>query len=341
MNTKRKLSWKQKLHFGSKRQRAAAKAKLSGHRKRTLANRGGLRHVKKQSRKAGHSTSVHPSLLKDAKYKYKRRKSIERYNARKERLGNVGEILTVSIPEAFSGNPGKLKGKIKSMARKSRKRVLAGKRVARTRARRRVSKVSNFGVQHSQRTRRNPSVVRTRTVYRTRSRNPRKRRMHRRNPGGFRLGRVGQIGGILAGAAVTGLVTKMLPASLTNGFVGYITTAITALVQGKIVGKVTKNRNLGSSFTTGGFVLLGLRVIGDMFPSLGAYIPFSLRGGMGIIANTQGFAVPLVNQPGSMGSYITPGFVRQAFPVAATGMAGVSMASGGSLMSARRTGRAN
>ncbi len=313
---KRRLTLAQKLHFGSKRQRVAAKLALSNKR---------------------HKKRTNPPSIKRrvTKGSYKRRRHTRR-------ISNVGEILTVSIPGI---NPGKRKGS-KTMARRHSKAKLIRKGTYRRRrrsvvnpyrARRRRRSVVNRG--HRRRTRRNPSVVRTRTVYRNRGR----RRTHR-NPsrvGGS--GTVMKIVGTIGGAVVTGMVTKMLPSSLSTGVIGYITTAIVAVAQGKVAGKVFKSTALGNNMVFGGFFMLALRVIGDMFPSLSPYIPFSLSGGrgMGLIANTQGFAVPLVPRNGSMGTYITPGFVSAAIPAPTTGMSGVQNMQGGSLLSGRRSGRSN
>jgi len=205
--------------------------------------------------------------------------------------------------------------------------------VARVHRRRRRAVVHH----HRRRRRSNPGVV-------VRYRNRGVRRHHHRrrgNPGGrsFFSGSFGKVAGVLGGAAVTGVLTKMVPASINTGIMGYVSTGVVAFLQGKIVGKVFKNASLGNDMVVGGLVYLGLRILSDMFPSLAAYIPFSMNG-MGLITSSN-FYVPQVPLPGSMASFVRPAGVPAAVVMpASSGMHGVVTNSAGSRLSMRRMGRA-
>jgi len=311
---KRKLSPLQKLFFGSKRVRAAAKAakgrkRVSNPRK---AKPKGLYHDSK-------------GLVKRYKTRSGVRKAWKKKGGREGGyyIANPSRIMTVSIPGL--SNPGK--GRKKTVARKSRKT-----RKVSIRRRRRVSNPFKARRVHQ----------RKRYTRRRRLSNPvtyhRRRRVHnrrRRNPSRSSvLGGAGKIGAMFAGGAVTHFVTNMLPASFTQGFLGYITTALVAVTQGKVVGSITKKPGLGNAMTLGGFFYLGLKVVGDFVPSVGAMLPFSLRG-MGLIAPSS-FYVPQVNRAGSMGTFIRPSAVPAYVPVSA-GMKGIIGNAG--YAPARRQGR--
>ena len=307
---KRKLSPAQIRFFGTKRQRAALKAR--GHRKRT-ANSGkfSIRRTKKRI-KSRTSSPWKESFVRTVK------------KSRRRRTGNPSRILTLSLPTI--NNPRKKRSKKTTMAR-TKRRVHRRKRVANPVRRRRVTAVRRR--RHTRRS--NPATAKV--VYRYRK-NRARRRTHRRNPSMLR-GRAGSIGGMLAGAATTYFVVGMLPASLTTGMIGWATIGAVALVQGKVVGGVFKKAALGRDMTTGGLLYLGLRVISDVFPSIGGYLPFSLKGGMGLIAPSS-FYVPQVNQAGSMGSFIRPS--AAGMPVAVVSGGGMSGINSGN-RSVRRVGR--
>jgi hypothetical protein len=277
---KRKLSPKQIAIFGTKRQKAALKASRS----RKRSNPGLKQYINrkvKRARKSGYK----------AKAVYYRKRS----EARAVRASNPSRILTLSLPNVL-GNPSRKKRSKNNMAKsrvhRRRQRTANPKRVYRHKRRATVNPIRHH------RRRRNPS---TKVVYRYRKHASRMN-YRRRNP--VRLGGIGKIGGILAGAGVTFFVDKMLPASLTSGFIGYVTTAAVAMLQGKVIGGVIKNRAFGNDMVTGGFIYLAVKVVGDLFPSLGAYLPFSLKG-MGIIGASS-FYQPQVNMPGSMASFVRP-----------------------------------
>jgi hypothetical protein len=157
---------------------------------------------------------------------------------------------------------------------------------------------------------------------RRRARNPHRRHHRRghRNPG-MLTGNVGAVVGVLGGAAVTKIVTGLLPAGLTQGLMGTVATGITAVVVGRGVGTMTKNRQLGNWMTLGGLLIVALEAINKYLPSL--QLPFGLTGnGMGLITSSN-FYVPQVNQPGSMASFVTPAGIPVGLPAGAAGMHGL------------------
>ena len=295
---KRKLSPLQKLFFGSKRQRAAVAKKQKNPTPRVVIKRNVL---KKKAFKKIDSYFV----------KKRKRRVINK---------NPSRILTISLPKI--SNPGNKKKGNTQMVR--RKKYHRRKKVSNP-----VAKVTRRNRRYTRR-----HVARRNPVYRKHTRRVYHRR-HRRNPSRASvMGGFGKFGGMLGGAAVTHVVTGMLPVTLTSGFIGYVTTALVAVLQGKVIGGVLRKPALGKAMTNGGFFYLGLKVLADFFPSVGQYIPFGLKG-MGIIGPSS-FYVPQVNQPGSMATFIPPAGLPLAVPVAAgmKGIAGNTFAAGG-----RRTGR--
>ena len=174
-------------------------------------------------------------------------------------------------------------------------------------------------------------------VYRYRGRRHRShnRGRRRRNPFGFGGGGdVQAVTGIIAGAAVTRLLTGFVPAQYNTGIPGYIITAIAAVLQGQVVGKVAKSPQFGKYMTWGGLTYLGLRIINDMIPSISGYLPFGLQG-LGLISPSPGFFSPQVFGPG--GSVILPASVQAA--MAASGSKGMHGTTDGfGLNSASRRG---
>ena len=303
---KRKLSPLQKLFFGSKRQRTAAKAS----KKRSNPS---IRESKKKWLKSGDES--HKKLM-GSLYKFHARRSkadrkgkgkewAEKYYSKKR---NPSRIMTISL-----NNPGT-------------KRKKGTTQMAKTRKRRYTRRKKNSSYHRRQR---NPVSYRkhTRRVYH--------RRSNRRNPSKASvMSGVGKFGGVLGGAALTHLVNGMLPATLTTGVIGYVTTALVATMQGKLVGSLLKKPALGKAMTTGGYFYLGLKVIADFFPSVGQYLPFGLKG-MGILTPSN-FYVPQVPVNGSMASFVAPAALPAAIPVAA-GMRGINPTN--MLSATRRTGR--
>ncbi len=237
------------------------------------------------------------------------------------RTGNPSRIMTISL-----NNPGTKRKKGTTQMAKSRKR--------RYTRRKKHTMHNSTPIRRKRRTsyhrrRRNPVSYRkhTRRVYH--------RRSNRRNPSKASvMSGVGKFGGVLGGAALTHLVNGMLPTTLTTGVIGYVTTALVATMQGKLVGSLLKKPALGKAMTTGGYFYLGLKVIADFFPSVGQYLPFGLKG-MGIITPSN-FYVPQVPVNGSMANFIAPAALPAAIPVAA-GMRGINPTN--MLSATRRTGR--
>jgi hypothetical protein len=296
---RKRMTAKQIKFFGTKRQRAALGRKRSNpkRRKRNFSLRG-------LTRKLGIS--------------------------RKRRKRNVGTILTV-FPAGM--NPGRKRRKRVSRRRRNRsKRVIIvnkGVTMARSRKRRRVARrVVHHRRRRANRARRRRNVSYVgrirRGVYKYR--NPRRRRRHhnvrryhrRRNPG-MLSGLGGQILGVVGGATLTKIASGFLPASLQTGVLGYLSIGAVAVLQGKLVGKVTKSPALGKDMMVGGLVYLTIKILNDFIPSIGGSLGLS---GMGLLAPSS-FYVPQV-PAGTMGSFVTPAGVTNAMPmVTAQGTAGM------------------
>lgn len=296
---KRRMTLKQKLHFGTARQRAAAKVAMKGRRH-------------------------NPASRKRRKTAYSQIKRV-RIKKQIRRASNVGEIITIKPLERISnsGATKRKKGKItkSNMARRKRRSSSGTHRRRRANPgapRRRRRTVAAAPVHHRRRVRRrrsNPSMVRT--VYRNRGVARRRRSVRRHRNPGMVSGDFGRAISIVGGAIVTKFVTDMLPASINSGIPGYIATAVVAVLQGKAIGKILKNPVLGKDMTTGGFVYLSLRVAQDFLPSFN--LPFGLKG-MGLVGPSS-FYVPQVPINGNMGTYMLPPAVSGA--IAAGGMQGV------------------
>ena len=311
----RRMTAKQIKFFGTKRQRAALKARRS--------NPGGVHKIMRRLRKSLGTSSKVAAYKSSPKLRYKMRSSAARYGAKEH---NIGEILTI-----LPGNPGRKrstkKRSVSSMARRRTKRRVSN--VGHRRRRRNYGTVVGRSFSHTRihrRKRRNPGKV---VVYRYRGRrhNPRRHYGRRRNPGMFG-GTFGKVLGVIGGAAVTKVAMGYVPMALSGGFVGYLSTAIVAMLQGKLIGKVTRNAALGNDMTIGGFTYLAIKVLNDFVPSLGIGLSGLGGRGMGILTPSN-FYVPQVNMPGSMARFVAPAGIPVA--AAATGMRGIG--------SARRVGR--
>lgn len=169
--------------------------------------------------------------------------------------------------------------------------------------------------------------------YRNRRRRNFGRRRRNQGIGGFLSGDAGKVVGVLGGATVTRLITGFLPSNLTTGWVGYLTTGVTAAVVGQVVGRALKNRQLGNWMTVGGLVLVGLDLIGAFFPNLQLGLSTGTSG-MGLISSSN-FYVPQVNLPGSMASFVAPAAIPAPVVVPASTMNGL----GQGLRTVRRMGR--
>lgn len=258
-----------------------------------------------------------------------------RTSARRRKKRNVGEIVTIGLAGL---NPGRRKRKHRitrhrksnSMAiltfgtkgKKRTKNMAKRRRRANTTTKRRHTRRRvNSGVR---RRRRVNTSHRRRTVRRTTRRvnsgvrrySRRRRnsgimvRRRRRNSGYLSSATGGITQGlqIVGGAILCNMLSGYLPASLSGGFMGYAATAAVAMAQGAIASKVLKNPTLGKNLQLGGFVILALKIVKDLMPSLGN--PFA---GMGILAPTS-FYNPQVPIPNSMTQFQVPSAVMSALP---------------------------
>lgn len=242
---------------------------------------------------------------------------------------NVGEILTV-IP----ANPGRRR---KSMTRTHNRRRNRRRNWRNPRAR-----VSNRRHRRNYTHRRHNRRHNPRVVVRYRNRRHHRRHNRRRNPG-MLSGNMGAIVGVLGGAAITKVITGFLPATFMQGWTGYITTGVTAVVVGRGTGAMLKNRQLGNWMMIGGLLIVALEVMSQFFPTL--QLPFGLSpgtAGMGLISSSN-FYVPQVNLPGSMASFVTPAGVTGAIPVVpattSTAMHGLGQQFSPGFRTMRRIGR--
>lgn len=313
---RKNLSDKQIRFFGTKAQRAALKRRRHNARRRN-AGPHSIRKAKKHIKRTmhpSHASRIAVSLYGREGYK-KRKRTFRRKNVRHRRRTNVGSIITVYPMRTH--NPRKRRRS--NVARHKRRKSF---------------------VQHRQR-RRRPNVVYRRRIsrgvyrYTSNPRHRRRNRMYHRRHNAVRMG--GMLGGtankvlsIIGGATVTKLISDLLPMNFTSGVLGYLAIGLVAIGQGQIAGRmIFKSPTVGENMTAGGLVYLTIKILNDFVPSLGGAL--GLRG-MGLIAPTQGFAVPLVNQMGSMGTFIRPGFVPAPYvPPAHAGL--------GSTQSIRRGGR--
>lgn len=314
---RRNMTPKQIKYFGTARQKAG----LKNRRRRNVSRRGRRNQGGVVSQAEHAAASAIRSVERAAEDAIS---TVTGAVNRGGRRKNVGEILTV-IP----ANPGR---KRRSMAatRNRRRRVHNRRRLHN---RRRHNRARNT---HRRRTR-NPKVV---VRYRNRRRHNRGHR--RRNPN-FLQGDIGAVVGVLGGAAVTKILAGFLPSSLTAGnpMMSGVGTAVVAVVQGQVVGKVMKNPRLGNWMTIGGLVMAALELASQFFPQLA--LPLSITGGtssgtsgMGLLTSSN-FYVPQVNVPGSMATFVAPA----AIPAPVVVSSGSKMAGLGAAYprSVRRVGR--
>ena len=258
--SRRKMSAKQIKHFGTRRQKAALKARRSApHRARTRSNppKGGGRvisgygsTVMNGARKRRRNPGNHKIVINSAR---KRRKStVKRRNP------------TPMILSWAAGNPAK-----------------RSKTVARTRSRRRktyaTAKRSNAG--------------------RRRRANPKRIMHHRRrsNPAG--LGRpmdwLQGGAGVIAGVVGTRALPQMLLGASNTGVMGYGANAVAAVGLGFLTHMLfPRNPVLVTSVIAGGFAGLLSRIIADQTP-FGAQLSLTGLGDHGFgLYQKSNFATP-------------------------------------------------
>lgn len=311
----RKMSLKQKLMFGTKRQRAAARASLSRKRanpkrKRTVATR---RRV------------------------VRRRAAANPVRRRRRRSSNPAYMLTLG---GINPRPRRRR---KTAANPKRRTV---KRMAKTRTRRRTRRASA-----NPRRRRKNSV---RVIVRRRNRrrravasNPRRRRRsnprrrmtarrvhhrsRRRNPqlfghsvGAFEMAKA--IAGGLAGVAITKAVPNMLPAGFANSSptMNAVTSVVVAVGAGMLTKMLVKgDPALADAVLFGGLMQAGSVILNAFLPQVGTYIGLQgLGNGMGDIIPGR-FPVPqnpiMAAVPGSFNGPMLPA------PMPAAGMHGAGV----------------
>jgi hypothetical protein len=328
-NPKRRMSLAQKLHFGTARQRAAARLSLKGRK-----NPG----YKKMRKRGQHMT---------AQYRYRVKSKLSRggYTSnprRKKRVKNIGEIVSISLAGL---NPGKKRRKVTMAAhRRRRRKVNAGTHRRRTR---RANPARTY------RRRKHHTVARRRRsnpgMHRRRRRNPvyamrRINRGRRRNPSmaGVTSGTIGKALGVIGGAIGSKYLTQLALGGNNTGIMGYGGNLVASIALGWAAGKVTKSKDFGTMVAVGGIAALVLRVLSDN-TSIGQYVNLSLSGagkggdlGLGIIQDSS-FPVPQVAAPGSMTSFLVPRQTRMAISAQAAQTA--SMKTAGSSGMGRMQGR--
>lgn len=338
-NPKKRLTLKQKLYFGSPRQRTAAKAAL--HRKRSRTSNPAkktrkvkaIRTAKKRatatpSRSKGHRKRLRylgkgPSHKGNKTFRYvlnpkKKTKcwgcgkvfsSVSAFNAHKHFSFSSGKRKTIrkrtkNVGEIVSFglagfNPGRKRRRTKNMAK--RKRTTHRKRYTH---RRRSSNPSLRALLGLTRKRRKSSHRRRRTVN-----SHRRRAGRRRNPGALMTSGT-KVVGIIGGAYLTALLTGVIPAQFSTGIIGYIATAFVAYVQGYLVSRFAHKHELGSSMQLGGYTYLALKILNDFAPNIANMSPFGLRGALA----RSSFYTPQVTQGNSFTQFVTPGAVMAAMP---------------------------
>lgn len=305
---RRRLSLKQLLHFGSKRQRAAAALRLKRRRpsakRRRNAGMFSWRKTKKRYRVHGHTAA-----------RIKRH-----YRARRKNAG----ILS------FTLNPGR------KLSRKRRK-------VSMARRRRRVRRVvAHRRRRHNvyRRRRRNLfGIGRKRRSYRRRRHNPgrrvigRRRVRHygRRRRGNPSLGGIGlnlkSAAWVIAGGVGTRMLTQAIfgavgKSSANTGMVGYIANGIVATLLGPLSRRFV-GAPAAKAITLGGFVGIAFRLLQDFTP-WGKQLSFSGMGDVGIYLPTTFFS-PLSAASNADGNVMTMPAAVQALAAPRTkAMAGLS-----------------
>jgi hypothetical protein len=234
--TRRKMSAKQIKHFGTKRQKAALKAKRSRpkHRARTNPPKGGGRVIsgygstvmnprrKRRKNPGNHKIVINP---------VRKRRKVAKKSAVKRRRNPLAQILSWA-----AGNPAR-----------------GGKKVARSRGktkRRATAHRSNAG----------------------RRRAAPKRVIHHRrrsNPGG--LGRpmdwIQGGAGVIAGVVATRAIPQLLMGASNTGTMGYAANAAAAIGAGWLTHMLfPRNGVLTTAVIAGGFAGLLSRIIADQTP---------------------------------------------------------------------------
>ena len=318
----KRLTLRQKLFFGSKAQRSAAKKSLSNGRRS------------------------------------KRRINIKRSNglrARKRRT-NVGSIITLDL---IRKNTGRKKRKNTSMAirkrrvntrRRRRNVVYRGKigkgkgvyRYTSNPKRRRRNRRRNSGV--VVRRRRNTG---RRAITRSYRRRNSGRRSYRRNSGYRRNGMgsvvskgLGVVAGMFLAGKISDLITSFSP-SLSSGPMSIASTAVVGFLQGWAVRKFTGKTELAENLMIGGLALAAIKALNMFAPQFSPSL-----SGLGLIGGSS-FTYPQVNVNGNYGKFLVAPDYQAAISAASaatmtngSGMRGIyPTPSGGGRVGLKRVGR--
>lgn len=297
----RRMSLKQKLHFGTKRQRNAAKSAL--HRKRS-----------------------NPRKRRTVAHRVKRRKVNPRRFARRgtgrvrrRRRSNPAHILHLGLlnPRPSTGRKIKRRKRNTMAAHKTRRR----RRTRSSNPRRRRRNSVKVIVRRRRRSSANP-----RSNVRRRVRRVRRHYGAKRNPSLFghsvtalELAKAVTAG--LAGVAITKAVPNMLPASIaaSSTFTSSIVSVVVAIGSGMLVNAVQKDPMLGYAVGFGGLMQAGSVMFNAFLPSVGTYIGLQgLGNGLGDIVPGR-FPVP--QNPIMAGQALLP--APAVTPAAAHAMSGV------------------
>lgn len=281
-NPKRRLSLKQKLHFGSARQRAAAKASLRGKRANPKRRRA---TATKHRRRTVRATNP------------RRRRSVARKVTRRRRAKSNPAYM-ITLPGLVNPRPSRRR---KTTTKRRKKVNTMARTKSNTRRRRRASA-------NPRRRRRNSVrvIVRRRNRRRPVAANPRRRRrrsnptrrmnarrrhhsVRRRNPSLFgsqvnAFGMAKAIAGGLAGVAITKAVPNMLPPGIGGTpIMNTVISIAVAVAAGMAVKALVKgDPTLGDAVLFGGLMQAGSVALNAFLPSVGGVIGLQgLGNGMG------------------------------------------------------------
>ena len=328
----KRLSLRQKLFFGSKAQRSAAKKSLSnGRRSKRLSNgritrrRPNSKRVVRRRKNIGEIITL--DLVRKNTGRRKNTMARRRINTRRRRRNVV-----------YRGKAGKAKGKYIYTSNPSRRRRRRNRGVTVRRRRR-----ANSGVV-TRRRRRNTS---RRLVTRSYSRRRNTGRRYRRNSGYRRNGIGDSVSkglGIVAGMFITGKLTDLLTSvspSITSGPMSIAASAVIAFAQGWAVKKFTGKTDLAENLTIGGLALAAIKALNMFVPQFSPSL-----SGLGLIGGSS-FTYPQVNIPGNFGKFsIAPDYASAIAAASAqtmtngSGMRGIfPTPSGGGRVGLKRVGR--
>lgn len=333
----RRMTVKQKLHFGTARQRAAARASLK--RKRQPARRGNIaegfyrdgifhpiRGAYDYSRKrAGEGRPKRPgsgrfSVTPIAGQQVHKRKPTKRGKPRRKNTSGlrVNPEYLISLGKAMASNP--------SSGRKRSKSSMTKKRATR-RPKRKATRRNYF---HRAAPRRhNPSASRRK------NRRYNSHRRYQRNP--RVTSRIPDLivtaGYTIGGAVGTRAITQAVLGAANTGAIGYGANAAAAFGLG-MLGRQIFGKPAGNAITVGGFVGIVLRAIQE-FTGIGKAINLQLTGlgdysfaGLGRF-DPMDYFVPLASadQSGRSAASVPPDMIARsaprALPPAGNGVAGL------------------